>query len=145
MTAGQSPIDKDRLISETQGLFAKGYNCAEAMVFGFVSALDGDRNLVKLATPFGAGIGGRRDLCGILTGGELIIGSLYGRTDPEDYGQKQLAYEKSAAYYRWFKQEKRKIHCSEIVTGKFVGHTEDCVQLMDEAQAKLAEIIEESS
>ena len=145
MASRQSPIDRERLISETQGLFAKGYNCAEAMVFGFMSALDGDKNLVKLATPFGAGIGGRRDLCGILTGGELIIGSLYGRTDPEDADQKKLAYEKSAAYYRWFKQEKKKIHCSEIVTGKFAGHTEDCVRLMDEAQAKLAEIIEESS
>lgn len=138
-------IDKDRLNPETQGLFAKGYNCAEAMVFGFVTVLGGDTNLVKLATPFGAGIGGRRDLCGILTGGELIIGSLYGRTDPQDIEQKKLAYEKSAAYYRWFKQEKKKIHCSEIVPGKFAGHTEDCVQLMKEAQAKLAEIIEESS
>ena len=145
MGSKKKQIDKDRLNSETQGLFAKGYNCAEAMVFGLVTVLDGDTNLVKLATPFGAGIGGRRDLCGILTGGELIIGSLYGRTDPRDSDQKKLAYEKSAAYYRWFKQEKKKIHCNEIVTGKFSGHTEDCVQLMKEAQSRLAEIIEESS
>ena len=129
-------------VFDTSSLFEKGYNCAETMVYGAMSTLRGDTGLVKIATPFGAGIGGRRDLCGMLTGGVLVIGSVFGRTDPKDIDQKGLAYKKSAEYYRWFKQEKKKVRCSEIVEGKFTGHTGVCVSLMDEAKVKLFEILE---
>jgi C_GCAxxG_C_C family probable redox protein len=37
---------------------------------------------IRLATPFGGGVGGtRQELCGALSGGVMAIGALYGRTD----------------------------------------------------------------
>jgi C_GCAxxG_C_C family probable redox protein len=133
-------IDRVRLRSRTLEMFESGYNCAEALVAAFAAELDASPEVMRLATPFGAGIGGRRDLCGIVTGGALIIGLVSGRTDPADSERKKLAYKQVADYYRWFKTE-HKLRCSEIVQGRFSGHTDDCVALMDQAQAKLAEII----
>lgn len=137
----------DKLTDEAYNLkkeilsgFDRGFNCAEAIVVPFATALGFNEDIMKLATPFGAGIGGRRDLCGILTGGTIVIGLAHGRTDPADVEQKSIAYKKAARYYRWFKQQ-GKVRCSEIVRGKFSGHTDDCARLMEEAQAKLLEII----
>ena len=37
---------------------------------------------IRMANPFGGGVGGtREELCGALAGGLLVIGALYGRTD----------------------------------------------------------------
>jgi C_GCAxxG_C_C family probable redox protein len=140
ITPKEIRLDRDALRSRTLEMFAQGYNCAEALVAAFAAELDACPTVMRLATPFGAGIGGRRDLCGILTGGTLIIGLVSGRTEPSDSERKKLAYKQGADYYRWFKTE-HKLRCSEIVTGKFTGHTADCVALMDQAQAKLAEIV----
>ena len=134
-------IDRDNLREEVLSAFSRGFNCAESIVVPFSSAFGRDgAEMMKLATPFGAGIGGRRDLCGILTGGTMIIGLLHGRIDPADAEQKAIAYKMAARYYRWFK-EKQKVRCSEIVRGKFTGHTDACVELMGEAQAKLLELV----
>lgn len=39
---------------------------------------------VRMATPFAGGFAGTRDdMCGALSGGVLVIGALYGRTDPQ--------------------------------------------------------------
>ena len=37
---------------------------------------------IRIATPFGGGVGGTHlELCGALSGGVMVIGALYGRTD----------------------------------------------------------------
>jgi C_GCAxxG_C_C family probable redox protein len=37
---------------------------------------------IRMANPFGGGVGGsRQELCGALSGALLVIGALYGRTD----------------------------------------------------------------
>ena len=133
-------IDAAELQTEIQSLFSAGGNCAESIFKPFAAALGHEPELMRLATPFGAGIGGRRDICGILAGGTMAIGLARGRTDPKDVEQKSLAYKAAARYYQWFKQQ-QKVRCSEIVKGKFTGHTEDCVKLMDGALTELARII----
>lgn len=132
--------DENKLKEEILSGFSRGFNCAESIVVPFATALGFDGDMMKLATPFGAGIGGRRDLCGILTGGTMIIGLTHGRSDPDDVEQKTIAYKMAARYYRWFKKQ-GKVRCAEIVQGKFTGHTDECARLMEDAQAELLEII----
>lgn len=133
-------LDKDALRDDVMARFKKGFNCSESIFMPFAEALGYGPDYMRLATPFGAGIGGRRDLCGIITGGTMVIGLVFGRIDSRDAEQKSVAYKAAARYYRWFK-ERKKVRCSEIVTGKFTGHTQDCVVLLDQAQAQLLEII----
>jgi len=41
-----------------------------------------DPQAIRIATPFGGGVGGTHlELCGALSGGVMVIGALYGRTD----------------------------------------------------------------
>ena len=134
-------LDEELLRADVRHNFSHGYNCAETIVAAFIEHLGEEPGIMRVATPFGAGIGGRRDLCGILTGGAIVIGLLYGRTDADDIEKKGIAYELAAEYYRWFKSEKKQLRCSEIVPGKFSGHTDTCVKLMDEAQARLISVI----
>lgn len=119
-----------------------GYNCAEAIVAAFNEHFPENKIDLSLATPFGAGLGGRRDLCGILIGGTMIIGEHFGRTDPADLEQKTLAYKITGSYYRWFKQQFGAVMCRDIITGKFTGHTNVCVNIIERAAERLTEIIE---
>ncbi len=133
-------FDRDSLRSDLMSNFESGYNCAETIVAGFLSQLGADAGIMRLATPFGGGLGGRRDLCGLITGGSIIIGLLFGRDDPRDIDEKTVAYKLVGQYYRWFKTKKQ-ILCSEIVPGRFTGHTRVCVDLLDGAHGELVDII----
>ena len=136
---------KTENISETAAYnLNHGYNCAEAIVGAFNEHYPDNNIDLSLATPFGAGLGGRRDLCGILIGGTMIIGKHFGRTDPADLEQKALAYKLAGAYYRWFKQQFGAVMCRNIVTGKFTGHTDVCVNIIEQAADYLAGIIDNS-
>lgn len=139
-----SGLRPEKVTERALVLFESGYNCAETLAVAFARELGADEDIMRFAAPFGAGIGGRRDLCGMITGGALVIGLVYGRTDPADMARKSDVYRRSAKYYRWFKTE-RQLKCSEIVTGRFTGHTGVCVALMTDAVDKLAEILREPS
>jgi C_GCAxxG_C_C family probable redox protein len=50
---------------------------------------------IRLATPFGGGVGGtREELCGALAGGVMAIGALYGRTDSSQNDEQAYALAK---------------------------------------------------
>lgn len=125
--------------------FAKGYNCAESLVMALKQQLKKDDLPINIATPFGAGLGGRRDLCGILTAGTMIIGLVYGRKDPANTEQKTKAYKAAGAYYRWFKQNFGAVMCRDIVPGKFTGHTKVCEDILGQAAIYLNNILQEKS
>jgi len=138
-------IKQQQLSEQAVSGFSKGYNCAESLVAALKEYFNRDDLPLEVATPFGAGLGGRRDLCGILTGGTLFIGLLAGRQDPADSERKKQAYKLAGAYYRWFKQSFGAVMCRDIVPGKFTGHTEVCEQILAASAAKLAELVEESN
>lgn len=133
-------MDTETLSELAVGGFAKGYNCAESLIAAFNQYFDDDGVSIALATPFGAGFGARRDLCGILITGAMVIGHKHGRVDPADIDQKTEAYKLAGAYYRWFKEQFGGVMCRDIVTGKFTGHTEVCARIMRGASAYLAEV-----
>ena len=56
---------------------AQGYNCAQAVAMPFCEEMGLDPNLVKRLTEgFGAGMGGRTQTCGALSGAVLVAGML---------------------------------------------------------------------
>ena len=55
----------------------KGYNCAQAVAMPFCEEMGLDAALVKKATEgFGAGMGGRTQTCGALSGAVFVAGML---------------------------------------------------------------------
>lgn len=65
-------------------LYAAGYHCSEAVLIAA-----GERYLdplpdvlVRASDPFGGGVGGcHEELCGVLSGGVMLLGALWGRVD----------------------------------------------------------------
>ncbi len=123
--------------------FDEGYNCAESLIVAFNDSYGSVDIDVALATPFGAGLGGRRDLCGMLIAGVMLIGHLHGRVDPADMERKTESYKMAGAYYRWFKERFGSVMCRDIVPGKFLGHTTVCEGILKEATAYLAKTVVE--
>ena len=61
--------------------YRDGYNCAESLFLTFMEYTDSKASpeLVRLATPFGGGLGHSGCSCGALTGAVLVIGLFKGR------------------------------------------------------------------
>jgi len=56
---------------------------------------------VRLATPFGGGIGStHQDVCGAVSGGLIVIGALHGRDRPDQMARKERSAELASRYWR---------------------------------------------
>ncbi|MFQ5884786.1 MAG: C-GCAxxG-C-C family protein [Thermoplasmata archaeon] len=95
--------------------FKKGYNCAEALSRAVAEKCQiGCESIPNVATPFGAGIGGKGSVCGCLSGGVMGIGLLYGRSDPNDMDRKKQAYEKAKLFYDRIAERFGTTNCLDI-------------------------------
>ena len=74
-------------------LFREGYNCAQS-VFAAFADLAGmtTEEAAGIASPFGAGFGKMREVCGAVSGMTLLAGYLKGYSDPADYESKKELY-----------------------------------------------------
>ena len=77
---------------KAESLFSTGYNCSKSDNAAIAEAQRITvEEAAKKASPFGAGFGKLREVCGAVTGMVMVIGDLYGYDDPKDAaGIKQL-------------------------------------------------------
>ena len=107
-------MDFEKILSESIDAFnAKRLNCAETVVSCMSRYLGIESDLLpRLATPFGGGIGGTQKLCGLVSGGLMIIGILYGREEGGDQvPAKNIARDFMAA----FEKEAQALTCRELI------------------------------
>ena len=65
--------------------FYSGCNCSQSAVLPFAEEIGMTREQVlKLVGGLGGGVGRMREVCGAFTGITLVLGALYGFTDPKD-------------------------------------------------------------
>ena len=112
----------------------EGFNCAESIFLAFRErvAPEVSAETVRMATPFGAGLGNAGCLCGALTGAVMILGLLKGRTTPDV--PRREAYTLSNEFHNRFKAkfgatccrvlkraasgpDKKGASCAEIISG----------------------------
>jgi C_GCAxxG_C_C family probable redox protein len=68
---------------------------------------------MRMATPFGGGVGGTHlELCGALSGGIMVIGGLYGRTDANQDDKR--CYDLARQYREAFQAEFDHTQCEPI-------------------------------
>ena len=96
--------------------FEEGYNCAQAMLGAYhdMCGLEFEQ-AVRLAAPFGGGIGRMREVCGALTGMFMVIGLLKGYTDPGDDEAKAQLYGLTQNLALRFKEENGSIICRDLL------------------------------
>ncbi len=102
--------------ARAKALFESGYNCCQAVFLACTEDLEFDTETkAKLASSFGGGIGGMRQVCGTVSGMFLALGLRYGYSDPKDKAGKAAQYEVIRALADEFKQENGSIICRELL------------------------------
>ena len=67
--------------------FSQGYHCSEAVTRTLLELVHGnaDPALMKASDAFMGGIAGtQQHICGAVSGGLIVLGSLFGRTQPDE-------------------------------------------------------------
>lgn len=96
--------------------FIQGYNCAQAVYMAF-SDITGESEFdaAKVSSSFGGGIGGLREVCGAFCGLTMVVGKLYGYTDPKNDADKKRVYGIVQEMADKFKAEAKSVICREIL------------------------------
>ncbi len=74
--------------------FSKGYNCAECVLEAVLATIDTGlpKDVLRVATGFGGGVGLFGDTCGAITGAVIAVGTVHGRSDlPQGEDRKDTA------------------------------------------------------
>ena len=112
--------------------FMAGYNCAQAVFLACTEdcGLSWDEDTrARLASSFGGGIGGMRQVCGALSGMLMALGLRDGYSNPADKAAKAAQYETIQALSEEFHAQAGSIICRELL-----GLGEDCKPKPPEAR-----------
>lgn len=123
----------------------EGFNCAESMFLAFreKAAPELGAEFVRIATPFGSGLGGAGCLCGALAGSIMIIGLLKGRTTP-DVPRKE-PYDLSAEFHGRFKEKFGATCCRVLKKNQSATGVKGvtCAEIISGAEELLLQFIDE--
>ena len=92
--APQMRFDREQIekrIDVASELFASGFNCAQSVVAAFADLYGVDRDLaLRMAAPFGGGIGRMREICGLRTIHAHRIGKRTDRSNQQNRQRRKL-------------------------------------------------------
>lgn len=96
--------------------FKEGYNCAQCMMLAFEDLLTIDiETALKIASPFGGGMGRLREVCGSVSGMFMVLGFVKGYHEPEDYEGKKELYEHVQELARRYEADNGSIICRDLL------------------------------
>lgn len=99
-----------------KALFMQGYNCTQAIAGAFCEYMNLDfTTAIKIASPFGGGMGRMREVCGAISGMYLVLGAKYGYTDIADKQAKIDVYTDVQQLANEFKLKYGSIICRELI------------------------------
>lgn len=101
---------------EAERLFRQGYNCSQSVFAAFADIVGMTTGqAAKLASPFGAGFGKMREVCGAVSGMTMLAGYLLGYTDPADQTGKMELYARVQDMCRAFEETEGSLICRELL------------------------------
>ncbi len=96
--------------------FLQGYNCTQAVVLAFADEFQVDKDtLLMLSSPFGGGMGRLREVCGTVSGMNIVLGLKYGYNNPKAKDEKKELYKKVQILAEKFKEDNGSIICRELL------------------------------
>ena len=101
---------------KAEELFRQGYNCGQSVFAAFADVTGmTTEEAAKIASPFGAGFGKLREVCGAVSGMTLAAGYLCGYDDPADAEGKKELYRLIQKMCAEFEAEQGSIICRELL------------------------------
>lgn len=101
---------------EAKALFEQGYNCAQSVAGVFAEEMGLPvETVLRLASPFGGGMGRMREVCGAVSGMLLALGMLRGYNDPRNPAEKRELYALVQQLAGHFREKNGSIVCHELL------------------------------
>lgn len=96
--------------------FLEGYNCAQCMMLAYEDMLTIDLDTaLKIASPFGGGMGRLREVCGSVSGMFMVLGFVKGYNEPGNYEGKKELYEHVQELARRYEEANGSIICRDLL------------------------------
>lgn len=96
--------------------FNKGFNCSQAVFSTYCEQLGLDPSLaLKIACPFGSGMGRMGETCGAVTGAYMLIGLKHGKYLPEDNAAKEKSFALLKEFNEHFNEIHGSINCKDLL------------------------------
>ena len=96
--------------------FLDGYNCAQCMMLAFEDMLTIDIDTaLKIASPFGGGMGRLREVCGSVSGMFMVLGFIKGYHEHGNYEGKKELYEDVQELARRYEEANGSIICRDLL------------------------------
>ena len=97
-------------------LFKSGYSCSQAVLCAFAPELGLDeQTALKMAAPFGGGMGRMREVCGAFSGLLMAAGLKYAPTHPQDPAAKAAHNALVQELGAKFKAQNGSLICRELL------------------------------
>ena len=99
-----------------EALFRQGYNCSQSVFAAFADVVGMSvEEAAQLASPFGAGFGKLREVCGAVSGMTMLAGRLKGYSDPSAREEKIELYALIQNMCAEFEEKEGSIICRELL------------------------------
>jgi C_GCAxxG_C_C family probable redox protein len=96
--------------------FKEGSNCAQALLSSYGVKFGFDRETaLKIAAPFGGGLGSFGETCGAVTGAFMVIGLKHGPGNAKDKAAKEKVRNSAAYFTSKFKFRNGAIKCKTLL------------------------------
>lgn len=100
---------------KAEELFLMGYGCSQSVLGAFADDIGLDFNTaMKIASPFGGGMGRMREVCGAMTGAFMVLGLIYGFYEPSPFKKGEI-YQRVREIAELFKEKNGTIICRELL------------------------------
>ena len=101
---------------EVKELFAKGFNCAQSVLYVYgKSYFKENASALKLASAFGAGVSYRGELCGAVSGALMVIGLHYGYSALTMDPSQEKIFKVSKEFIDVFEKQNGSIVCNRLL------------------------------
>lgn len=98
-------------------LHRSGYNCAQAVYLAFADRYPFDNDTAaRIAGPLGGGLGGQHEVCGAVSAMALVLGMVYGCSDPADKAAKAALYKRVQECSAQYRAVTGSIVCRELLS-----------------------------
>lgn len=101
---------------EAASRFQQGYNCSQSVFSALAPGLGLEEGTaLRIAAPFGGGMGRMGEVCGAVSGALMAIGLKYGATSAEDKAAKERAYTLAAQFGALFQERHGSLLCRTLL------------------------------
>ncbi len=95
--------------------FNAGFNCSQSVLLAFAEELGLSKELARIATGFGGGMGRTGSTCGVVTGAIMVIGLKYGQITAPEKEAKENTYGIVREFIERFKSMHGSLDCPSLL------------------------------